>query len=330
MKIAGVRRSLQLGGSVLYIALCLAVALGSIRTRVDILAIATYLPVSLLYVLGIGLLIAGLKPKGVSFVIPALVGLSALFVSRPYTVLPHISSKHEESIGPLFTVMTYNVDSWNSDHDKLGRFLADSKAHVIFLQEVWWKSHLAEIAAHLPSYTYVQGGSSGDLAILSKFPVHQIEISPDAFPGLVAEAETPWGAVWLLNFRYRKGKKRWYIPALKETLALQMDDRKLIAGFLSQIDHPMIAGADLNAPPRSPCVRPLMRRFQDCFAEKGRGMGLTYPSIFPLWRIDYILTSSHFQVVQATVDDCNLSDHLPVVVVLRPLVSVKDPSIQAR
>jgi endonuclease/exonuclease/phosphatase family metal-dependent hydrolase len=70
---------------------------------------------------------------------------------------------------------------------------------------------------------------------------------------------------------------------------------------------------DLNAPPDAPEIQPLLQRLHDAWPPSA-GPGLTDPADVPAKRIDYVLTSDHFQVRAASVPVTLASDHRPVVV----------------
>ena len=75
--------------------------------------------------------------------------------------------------------------------------------------------------------------------------------------------------------------------------------------------EPTLLFGDLNAPPHAPELRPLLYRLQDAWPASADS-GFTYPAKAPVRRIDYILTSHHFQVRSASVIATEASDHRPV------------------
>lgn len=79
---------------------------------------------------------------------------------------------------------------------------------------------------------------------------------------------------------------------------------------------PTILAGDLNAPPDAPELRPL-RVLRDA-ASAWDGGAMTYPARSPAKRIDYVLVSDDFTVTAVRVEATDASDHLPVIMVMKP------------
>jgi endonuclease/exonuclease/phosphatase family metal-dependent hydrolase len=75
---------------------------------------------------------------------------------------------------------------------------------------------------------------------------------------------------------------------------------------------PTLLLGDLNATPGAPELQPLLSRLHDAW-DASRGTGFTYPAEAPRERIDYVLVSPAFRVLDARVLDTQASDHRPVV-----------------
>jgi endonuclease/exonuclease/phosphatase family metal-dependent hydrolase len=80
-------------------------------------------------------------------------------------------------------------------------------------------------------------------------------------------------------------------------------------------DHPLVMGGDFNDVPPGPVTFTLHRRLRD--AARGTRRPRTFPSRFPLFRLDRLYTSFDVRVGAVYVDRSPLfrraSDHLPVV-----------------
>ncbi len=105
--------------------------------------------------------------------------------------------------------------------------------------------------------------------------------------------------------RYREGyrARAWEVDRI-----LEMLDRE---------ELPIVICGDLNSTPHNWVMGRLSGVVRDAFGEAGRGWGMTYHTRLPIFRIDYVLVSDHWEVVSAEVADAYLSDHLPVVVRMR-------------
>lgn len=92
----------------------------------------------------------------------------------------------------------------------------------------------------------------------------------------------------------------------------------LLASKLREARMPVIAGGDFNAEPGSETYRQLLAGgFRDAWAECGSGDGFTYPADKPVKRIDYLFLSGGLSCSSAQVIDTQISDHRPLLVVLR-------------
>lgn len=79
---------------------------------------------------------------------------------------------------------------------------------------------------------------------------------------------------------------------------------------------PCIAGGDFNAPSQGRACRLLRRGLQDAHEAAGRGFGFTFPGhsrlgIFEPWlRIDYLLASPRWQILESVTEAQRSSQHL--------------------
>ena len=106
---------------------------------------------------------------------------------------------------------------------------------------------------------------------------------------------------------------RWReIPEdLKEWLRIQTGEANAILDALD--DGPIILCGDFNGSPVGLRYKRFTENLTDAFASAGRGFGYTIPSNFPLKRIDWILVSLHWRVLDAFVPPQIGSDHRTVV-----------------
>lgn len=84
----------------------------------------------------------------------------------------------------------------------------------------------------------------------------------------------------------------------------------LLCRLIDQTDTPIIVAGDLNTRPDEPLLYPLLERVQM------HSTAYTYPAHMPEYKIDYILTSHHWQVENEQPLPSAASDHLPLVKVL--------------
>ena len=84
----------------------------------------------------------------------------------------------------------------------------------------------------------------------------------------------------------------------------------IVAEITSLSPHPYIVTGDFNDVPNSYTYFTIRdNKLQDAFLKKGFGIGRTYSGISPTLRIDYILPTKHFNVVQFNRLVKSYSDH---------------------
>jgi len=75
----------------------------------------------------------------------------------------------------------------------------------------------------------------------------------------------------------------------------------------------LILGGDLNTVPRDSALDPLRKKLRDTFHVAGHGWGNTGTNDYPLFRVDQIWASQHFQAESTTAQKTTHSDHRMVV-----------------
>jgi endonuclease/exonuclease/phosphatase family metal-dependent hydrolase len=86
-----------------------------------------------------------------------------------------------------------------------------------------------------------------------------------------------------------------------------------LKAHMNASDYPVILCGDMNATPYSYIVRRLGEGLEDSYRQKGRGLGFSFRSNFPLLRIDYVFYDRGFKVLGHDVPRMLESDHFPVV-----------------
>jgi endonuclease/exonuclease/phosphatase family metal-dependent hydrolase len=259
-------------------------------------------------------------------------------------------AKGNESPDVRLRVATYNIHAGAGhdnvfDLDRTSRTLQSFDADVIGLQEVdvhWsarseWRDLITELAQRLgmraafaPIYDFdpLNPGEPRrqyGLALLSRYPILSVQNHdltrlstqdpnpvPTPMPGFleaVVEAEGAWTHVYVTHLDYRADPELRRIE-VDETLEILAADRP---------GANQILVGDFNAPPDAPELARLWPVLTDAWAAAPdtSGQPLTYPTVNPTKRIDYVTVSRGVEVLRAHVpDDPTLlaaSDHRPVV-----------------
>ncbi len=88
-----------------------------------------------------------------------------------------------------------------------------------------------------------------------------------------------------------------------------------VRNVLDSTKLPYIITGDFNDVPNSYTYAKIKgKNLQDAFLNKGFGIGRTYGRISPTLRIDYVLSTKDFEVIQYQKQMTNLSDHAPIIV----------------
>ena len=174
----------------------------------------------------------------------------------------------------------------------------ETKRPILTRYAVKSSEHLSLAPGH-ESYA-VRALLQGDAAVFSVYNVHLRGFS----------AERPWrgeGSVlhpgeWLDFFRTSGGA---YVARTREAMRLRE--------ILSAEEHPFLVCGDLNSTSNQWAYQHLAADLQDAFQVAGDGWGKTYHTRIPIVRIDYVLASSHWQILSAEVMDATASDHRALV-----------------
>jgi endonuclease/exonuclease/phosphatase family metal-dependent hydrolase len=100
---------------------------------------------------------------------------------------------------------------------------------------------------------------------------------------------------------------------LKNALGLRGHQADMVRKELDACPLPMIICGDFNDVPNSYTYFHIRGNLQDAFIAKDFGIGRSYVFISPTLRIDYILPSRNFTVLQTMKLSTPFSDHLPLL-----------------
>lgn len=112
-----------------------------------------------------------------------------------------------------------------------------------------------------------------------------------------------------------KGSKR-ILSLLKNAYIKRAQQADAVAAHIKQCKYPVLVCGDFNDTPLSYTYHTIKSNLSDCYKKAGSGFGKTYAGFFAPYRIDYILCSSQFNVLNFRVLPDELSDHYPVVSIL--------------
>jgi endonuclease/exonuclease/phosphatase (EEP) superfamily protein YafD len=301
-----------------------------------------FIPIAILLVLAYVLLRRTLPIHSTIplILVPLVVCIIGALWFSPY-FLPK-SQLQTSASGLSLKVITYNVDIDNNHDDQVLRWLRDSQADFVLLQEIplrWQADAVREQLGESYPYsviqeTYPRGGAGN--AVLSRLPIIEQTTfkltTADRFYQQRLVLNTSMGQIAAYNVHLMPNYgdfPRLRLPGdnpwLNIALSYQESIRSLQITQLLEMLHeetlPFIIGGDFNTSEYSILYGALAASLHDTFREVGNGFGFTWPSsdtaklpmlIPSLIRIDYIWHSDHFQSKSAWLGSPLGSDHYPV------------------
>ena len=108
---------------------------------------------------------------------------------------------------------------------------------------------------------------------------------------------------------------------LKNALGLRGYQADTVRRWVDASPYPSVICGDFNDVPNSYTYFHIRGNLQDAFIKKCFGIGRTYIHISPTLRIDYILPSKDFFIVQTMKLNVKFSDHYAVITDLQLLDS---------
>ena len=110
---------------------------------------------------------------------------------------------------------------------------------------------------------------------------------------------------------------RSVLSQVKKEYSVRAEQAEKLKKHIEQSPYPVIVCGDFNDTPQTYTYATVAENLQDSWQEKGFGRGSTYAGAIPFLRIDYILTSKKFDIIDCDVlRSASFSDHYPVSAVI--------------
>ncbi len=237
--------------------------------------------------------------------------------------------KPEAPTGPHFSILTYNVNWGGPRPDFAVKAIAGSEADIICLQETnpSWENLLRKtLAGRYPHMMFRHFSGAGGQAFLSRLPIKEVSYVTEKagwFPAWVIEAETPAGAVQIMNVHLRpplSDHGGFSLGALYSTKEIRLQEVKDIHPHIDD-NVPAIVIGDFNENTSGSAAKWLKAKgLKDAVGEfdpYGRtwrwntSLG-TFSASF-----DHIFYSPHLHCLEAGIIKEGASDHFPVSAVFQ-------------
>lgn len=252
--------------------------------------------------------------------------------------------------GQELKICTYNVGLFVQGRDKMSsldaitgikEMVKKENPHILCFQEYLTKE-ISTLQEQFPQYPYLtyhlftgRGGVQFGNVTLSQYPIVEsgkitfkrstnlciwsdIEVDDRVLRVYNTHLESHSISFTALLKRVRENRKvSEEIYTLHDKVAVTFKRRSLqVDSLIKHIEAtalPSIVCGDFNDTPISYTYRVLSRNRVDTFKESGKGFSSTYSLLWPLLRIDYILTPKEIWSAKLTTNRVNYSDHYPVI-----------------
>ena len=227
-------------------------------------------------------------------------------------------------------VLVYNIHAGTDaarvpNLERVAEVVRSTGADIVLLQEVDRRTRRSGGIDQLDSLRALTGlhGAFGKtidydngeygLGILSRWAIRSDSLVPlpvavphagyEARGAMVARIEMPGGALRVIDT---------HLDASRASYRTEQATR--LAAISTGPQQADMVGGDLNSEPGAGVIALLETAgFRDAWPGCGNGAGLTFPVAVPVKRIDYLLLSSRWKCVSATVLPAQASDHRAVL-----------------
>ncbi len=207
-----------------------------------------------------------------------------------------------------------NLQYSNDAYAEFARLVGEQRPDVVVVEEVTpaWAEALAALGERFPARTLVAREGAFGIGILSRWPLHDVELldfGHPAHPALLAHIATGNGRLAVLAAHPPP-------PVSAELFAVRNDQLHQAAGLLRRLGPRTVLLGDLNTSPWSPFFARLLQQSGLTSVREGFGLLPTWPSYFPpaMIPIDHCLISRDARVKGVKTGTDIGSDHLPLVI----------------
>ena len=229
---------------------------------------------------------------------------------------------HAENARATFSVMSFNLHYDNWDLDAFAQTLRAQPPDIVGLQEVsapnraFIETRLADLYPHR---AFLPIRERHSVALLSRYPISNIETMPDVERALRATVHLPRANINVIvahlappnMFTYPLKK---FVPLARE----RFETRRVESARLQDIgaceNDPAVLLCDCNMSDTSKTYQTIAASWRDTFVERGWGLGHTLRFFLPppLQRYDYVWHNRALRAAEFHIGQDSGSDHLPV------------------
>jgi len=231
--------------------------------------------------------------------------VSSVLFLLTITNLPMIwKASNFEASDDTITILTYNKGYWQRVDNNFIEFLKEQNADIVFIQENLKEEKLIDLSNQMPEFYIVRGH---DLVTISRFPIIKSEQAKGRF--LKTTILVNDSKIELYN-----------IHLALEFFSLRQKEYEELYGLLESNKNCKIIAGDFNTVSKSKSLERMIKSYNDA-ATIGISYPITWNSIIPMFRIDYIFSSKQLDPVNYSAFIHLPSDHYVVKATLANIKS---------
>lgn len=291
-------------------------------------ALLLYLPQHPFGLLTVALVLASLKRGNRRYLgVNLAVGVAFVIFLLGARVPLHIAPPQGQKV----RIMTWNVEKLRGTPEEIAKVIKAQHPDIICMQETLagrGQERTPDLLRLFPGWEFRR---AREVTTLSRFPLleshNYLMPMPHTRKLLATTWKTPAGPLCVLNTHIATtaaGQNENFRPGLwrrainvarfaRGTALTRLSQLPVIDRALSDCKTPIVLAGDFNNPPRGWFYRHLTGQLRDAFADAGWGLGQSFPSKFPLLRIDYIWLGNGVRATRCINPTSRASDHLPLV-----------------
>ena len=295
-----------------------------------ILAELTWLSALLLYVppicYGLPLLVlfpvaATRKDAGSLFILGVA---SALTLGPVMGAVAHDPFRPTQAGDKRVRLLSYNIHSGHYGFAPIADHVVRYRPDVVVFTEARELRAIDTLPSELRGLFRGWTCASGDdVFVASRWPIIAREGTPSGLGNgrsrVRASIRSPYGVFHAIGVHYythirsaQELQGAGFPAFMRDSASARLRQTRELLEAVSRLDGPVLLAGDFNNPPAGVAYALLRRHFKDSHRRSGWGWGYTFPSTFPVWRIDYIFYDSWWNIVRTEVGGAAGSDHRPV------------------
>jgi len=218
-----------------------------------------------------------------------------------------------------FVVLTQNVNL--GEPEAWEDVLRLERPHVACFQEAYvnnlerWQDVATSLGYRYTCFQTLRKDAGMGSFICSRYPIEPLPpVETVSREGVVrrfphVRVHTDSGGVDLFSVHLESAPRKFGVRQFLESWPLRYAQAADIAATVRNVDGPVIVCGDMNATPTERVLTPFHGVLRDAWLKAGRGLGATWPSFFPILRLDQIWYRGGLRPVEAHVYRSTWSDH---------------------